>query len=82
MSTRSRSKPNHQSFANKLSAIVDGWKNVLWENPEAEKKAKIRAAICAKCEHNDGFKCRLCGCPLIAKTRSRTTLCPESKWPE
>lgn len=35
----------------KLKAIVKGWENYIFPNPETEGKAKERAKICAKCPH-------------------------------
>lgn len=33
----------------KLKAILKGWKNYIFTNPEVEAKAKERAKICAEC---------------------------------
>ena len=33
----------------KLKEIIDGWKNVIVNDPFVEKVAKKRAAICANC---------------------------------
>ena len=35
----------------KLKAILKGWDNYLFPDPETEKKAKERAQICAQCPH-------------------------------
>lgn len=66
--------------ASKLSEIAEGWKNIVFRNPEVEKLAKARAAICAGCKYNVNSRCTECGCPLIAKTRSVTSYCPKHKW--
>ena len=67
---------------NKLSAIVEGWKNVLFPNPEMEKIALERAKICSTCDSNKFNICSECGCVLIAKTRStkESNNCPLDKW--
>ena len=33
----------------KLKAILKGWENYIFTNPEVEAKAKERAKICAEC---------------------------------
>ena len=33
----------------KLKAILKGWENYIFPNPEMEAKAKERAKICADC---------------------------------
>lgn len=35
----------------KLKAILKGWQNYLFPNPQTEAKAKARAEICAQCPH-------------------------------
>ena len=64
----------------KITEIFDGWKNVVFPSSEMEKTAKIRAAICAQCEYNVKSRCKKCGCPLVAKTRSTHSECPLKKW--
>ena len=64
----------------KLKEILSGWSNVIWSKPEIEKKAMDRAIICAECPYNRDNVCEKCGCPLIAKTRSEYSKCPEEKW--
>tara|TARA_A100001201_G_C4075359_1_gene197170 strand:- start:388 stop:612 length:225 start_codon:yes stop_codon:yes gene_type:complete len=66
--------------AAKLSEIFNGWKNVVFPNENVEKIAKARASICADCEYNVKSRCKKCGCPLIAKTRSMQSHCPLKKW--
>ncbi len=82
------------SKLDKLKQIVEGWKNVIWENPQVERVAKERASICANCDFNvdnicdsnksgttiHGNPVNGCGCPLIAKTRSMATSCPKMLW--
>ena len=66
--------------AAKLSEIYNGWKNVVFPNENVEKIAKARASICSGCEHNVKSRCKKCGCPLVAKTRSMQSHCPIKKW--
>lgn len=64
----------------KLKEILNGWTNVIWEKPEVEKMAMDRAIVCSTCDKNVNNICNSCGCPLIAKTRSEYSTCPEGKW--
>ena len=66
--------------ASKMSEILSGWKNVVFPNEHVEQIAKARAKICSTCEHNVNNRCKKCGCPLIAKTRSMESHCPLKKW--
>jgi hypothetical protein len=69
-----------RSAAAKVSEIFNGWKNVVFPNEYVEKIAKARAEICGTCEFNVRSRCKKCGCPLIAKTRSMQSHCPLKKW--
>lgn len=60
--------------------ITVGWKNVIFKNQATEDLAFDRAAVCAECPFNINNTCSSCGCPLIAKTRSPESTCPENKW--
>ena len=66
-----------------------------FDNPEVERIAKARAIICAECEHFGNEKkdcsviankilnppcCKICGCMITAKTRSKDTKCPKNFW--
>lgn len=64
----------------KLKEIVDGWTHVIVKDAATEVEALQRAKICALCPYNKNNKCKKCGCPLIAKTRSKNSKCPEGKW--
>lgn len=68
----------------KLQDIIQGWVNVIWENPQAEIIALERAAICSTCPINVDNVCSLplggCGCPLIAATRAPYKKCPKGLW--
>lgn len=67
---------------NKLSAIVEGWKNFIFHDPEIEKIALERAKICSTCDENTFNICNLCGCVLSAKVRTtkESAKCPLKKW--
>lgn len=68
------------SAVDKFKEIKEGWQNLLFKDPEIEKMANERAAICAACPFNLHSVCEKCGCPLAAKTRSPKSKCPENKW--
>lgn len=67
-----------------LRQIYQGWKNLIFENPEIEKLAKERALVCAKCPIRTDEVCDKskggCGCPLVAKWRSPKSKCPTGRW--
>ena len=66
-----------------LSEIYEGWKNLTFPNPEIEKLAKKRIAICVKNDCEKFLKnksCALCGCYMPAKTRSIKSHCKINKW--
>ena len=79
-----------------FKTIVPAWYRVVFHDPELEKLALQRGYICAGDESGDpppceflgqfvrskkyGAKCKACGCPIIAKVRSRTDHCPKGKW--
>ena len=65
----------------KLQAILNGWRHVVFKNEEVEKLAKARAVICSTCPSNVNDKCAECGCPLVSKLRSVVNNdCPLGKW--
>ena len=59
----------------KLKSIANGWRNIIWPNPETEKIAYERAEICAGCRYNKANWCGLCHCYIPAKARSLTETC-------
>lgn len=61
-----------------LEEILDGWKNLLFKNKQAEEIAVKRLKICLDCTDyvKDKKKCGICRCYIPAKTRSETSLCP------
>jgi hypothetical protein len=76
----STSEKDDRTPGAKISEIFNGWKNVVFPNEHVENIAKARAKICSQCEHNVKNRCKKCGCPLIAKTRSMQSHCPLKKW--
>jgi hypothetical protein len=68
----------------KLSQIYEGWKNLVFENPEVEKVAIPRLEICAKCPIRTNGACDSskggCGCVVSAKARCLDCKCPKGKW--
>ncbi len=68
----------------KLSEIVEGYTNLVFENPEVEVLAEKRLNECLPCdERSDKDKnpdkietfsfCKKCGCNLLAKSRSNVS---------
>lgn len=64
----------------KLSEIVSGWSNHIFDNPEVKQLAEARAKICSTCPENKSNMCNLCGCYLPAKTKAPQATCPIDKW--
>lgn len=68
----------------KFQEIINGYKNLIWENPEIEKLAHDRALICAECDININNFCNTekggCGCFIPAKCHSEYSKCPKGKW--
>lgn len=75
----------------KLSEIVEGYKNLVFENPEVEALAEQRLNECLTCDERSDKEnspehigslayCKNCGCNLMAKTRSTKASCPLKKW--
>lgn len=67
-----------------LGQIFEGWKNLIFEDPEVEKVALPRLEICAKCPIRTNGVCDStkggCGCNTAAKARCLTCKCPKGKW--
>jgi len=65
----------------KLTEIYDGWKNLTFPNPNIEKLAKTRIGICVDCDKlTRNNTCKLCGCYMPAKVRSKQSKCNLNKW--
>jgi hypothetical protein len=67
--------------------ILDGWKNLILRNPYVEEHALKRLEICHECKHNSDYPkltftsiCKLCSCPLEAKSRNLESQCDIKKW--
>ncbi len=65
----------------KLSEIVEGYTNLVFENPEIEALAEKRLNECLPCDERSDKEnspteikafsfCKKCGCNLLAKTRA------------
>lgn len=69
---------------NILSEIFEGWKNLVFDNPEMEEEARKRIELCVDCDFfkKDRKVCEKCGCYMPAKTRSPKSNCPIGKWTE
>ena len=67
-----------------IRQFIEGWKNVIITDKEAEKLSEERMTICNECEHKIEMMgmdvCGLCHCPLMASTRSPNKKCPADKW--
>lgn len=65
----------------KLSEIFNGWKNYTFPSVEMEVLAKERMEICVDCKDlRNNNTCRLCGCYMPAKVRSKKSRCGARKW--
>jgi rRNA maturation endonuclease Nob1 len=71
----------------KAKEISQGYANLLLSklglsSKHNEKIFKARREVCNACEHRDEEfdRCRKCGCPLAAKTKSLITECPIKLW--
>ena len=68
----------------KIIEIIVAWFNVITNRNK--KIAKERYDVCKTCPHRmtldfvDIELCNMCGCPLIAKTRSEKNSCDLKKW--
>jgi hypothetical protein len=68
-----------------MSEIIEGFGNLGRKkfgkpNPEVEKEAARRKAICDICQPKNKIRCEACGCLLAAKVRSMKSTCPKKKW--
>ena len=64
----------------KLSQIIEGWSNHIFDNPEVKQLAEARAKICASCPENKSNICNSCGCYIPAKVKAPQATCPKDKW--
>lgn len=58
------------------------WKLRGWKTIVSDEGFFFRALDCDVCPHRDEEKdeCRLCGCPIAAKTILASEKCPIDKW--
>jgi hypothetical protein len=65
-----------------LKEITTGWKNLLFHDKEFEPIAEKRMYECLSCIklNRDTKKCKMCGCYMPAKVRSKSSKCPLNKW--
>ena len=64
-----------------LAEIYEGWKNLVFDNPDVREEAKRRMAICVACDKFRKTKtCTLCGCYMPAKVRNLKMKCLINKW--
>jgi hypothetical protein len=67
---------------NQLAEIFEGWKNLTFPpTPKVEELAKKRIEICVNCDKltKRNF-CKVCGCYMPAKVRSRKSKCLKGLW--
>jgi hypothetical protein len=69
----------------KAQEILDGWKALVWKDPERERLAQYRSLHCGICEHLSTtakyyLYCNRCGCYIPAKVRAIGSKCPINKW--
>lgn len=69
----------------KAKEISNGYKNLLRSkfgltSEKEEKLFEARRTICNNCEHGQTMRCKLCGCPIAAKTKSIESKCPDNLW--
>lgn len=66
---------------NILSEILNGWKHIIFKDPEVEKLAHRRIRLCVDCDSLRPTKtCNICNCYMPAKVRSVKSTCPKNKW--
>jgi len=74
-----------------FSKIYEGWRNTLFPPNEIkefiDRVSTERLAECKKCPFNSTPNktkiysyCRDCGCPLIQKSKSLSSECPQKHW--
>lgn len=76
----------------KLKQILEGYANLIFQDPEVEKISEERLNICLTCTDRSDIKesseliklsstCNLCGCVLQAKSRCvKNCSCPKKLW--
>lgn len=64
----------------KIKQIIQGYKNLIIEDKELEPLFQSRYETCLTCENNKLGVCKLCLCPVIAKSHSPLEDCPAHYW--
>ena len=65
----------------RLSEIYNGWINLMFSSKKMEELAETRFEICNNCDElRKNNTCKLCGCYMPAKVRSRKSKCVNGKW--
>lgn len=72
-------------MASKAAEIASGFGNLLKDkfgltSEEERRLFNSRLEICNNCEHGQGVRCKLCGCVIVAKTKSVHSECPDKLW--
>jgi hypothetical protein len=62
----------------KIRNVFTGW--YLVATSQNSELSKSRMEECRPCVHRKAYRCGLCGCPLIAKTRVKEEKCDANKW--
>jgi len=70
-------------FFNWIGRVYIGWKNVI--TGKTSEESNRRYSICMNCEDKiqitkNHYICSICGCELMAKTRSPKEKCDMNKW--
>jgi ferredoxin-thioredoxin reductase catalytic subunit len=67
---------------NEIEQIVDGWKNLIFQNSVSEEIGKKRLAICMPCVYRlkATNRCGACHCYIPAAVRSSKKICIKGKW--
>jgi Family of unknown function (DUF6171) len=65
-----------------LKDIVEGWKNLILNDPETQEVGKERITVCLRCDQFSKLNktCRVCGCFMPAKVRMKEKKCPLGNW--
>jgi len=65
----------------RIAEIYDGWINLVFKDSKMEKIAEDRFEICIGCDYlRKNNSCKLCGCFMPAKVRSKKSKCDDNKW--
>ena len=67
---------------NQVQEIVNGWKNLIFQNPVSEEIGEKRSQVCIVCINykSQTKRCGICNCYVPAAVRSAKKRCPKGKW--